>query len=254
MNFSRRIILGGIALAVISRARSSGVAETFDVGSREGPVVLTRYAAHRSGKRPYVILLHGSRGFEHRLPAYERYADALTATGIDACFLHYYTDTDIRTFAKLSTRERREAYEAERYPAWTDRVSSGITAILARGDSSSRIGLLGFSLGGFVAAATAARDQRVSALAVLYGGMPDTLVSQVKRMPPLIELHGDADRNVPVASGEALVKLTRAVGATGEQIRYAGKGHGFDLADNDPAANDAVERVSRFFRDHLSST
>jgi len=252
--FSRRSILGGIALVVTSRARSAKAAETISVRSREGEVALTRSAANRSGKRPTVVLLHGSRGFERRRRAYERYADALKAIGIDAYFLNYYTQTDIRTFEKLSTKERREEYEAERYDAWTTRVSSALTAILARGDSSDRLGLLGFSLGGFVAAATAARDQRVSALAVLYGGMPDTLAPQVKRMPPLIELHGDADRNVPFASGAALVELTRAVGAPGEQIRYDGKGHGFDFADNDPAAKDAIERVSRFFQAHLGST
>lgn len=250
---SRRSILGGIALVVTSRARSAEVAEAFDVGSDEGQVALARYAANRSGKRPSVILLHGTRGFELKRRAYERYADVLTEKGIDAYFLHYYTETDIRTLETLSTKERREAYDAERYRAWTARVSSTLTAILARGDSSDRLGLLGFSLGGFVAAATAARDERVSALAVLYGGMPDKFAPQVKRMPPLIELHGDADHNVPLATGEALVKLTKAVGAPGEQVKYAGRGHGFDFADNDPAANDAVERVSRFFQAHLSS-
>ncbi len=254
MNISRRSVLGGMAFVVTSRARSAEVTETFDASSREGQVALTRYATDRSGKRPSVIFLHGSRGFERRLHAYERYAGALTATGINAYFLHYYTETDIRTFPKLGTKERREAYEAGRYHAWTERVSSTLTAILGRSDSSDRLGLLGFSLGGFVAAATAARDERVSALAVLYGGMPDELASEVKRMPPLIELHGDADHNVSLASGEALVKLTKAVGGTGEQVRYAGKGHGFDFADNDPAASDAVERVSRFFQAHLRST
>jgi carboxymethylenebutenolidase len=53
-----------------------------------------------------------------------------------------------------------------------------VTAIMARTDSSGRIGLLGFSLGGFVAADTASRDKRVTALAVMYGGMPNTRVSR----------------------------------------------------------------------------
>ena len=251
---SRRSILGGIALVVTFRARSTEVAENFDVGSHEGQVALARYAANRTGKRPSVFLLHGSRGFELKLRAYERYADALTERGIDAYLLHYYTEADIRTLGTLGTKERREAYETERYPAWIERVSSALTATLARGNSSDRLGLLGFSLGGFVASATATRDERVSALAVLYGGMPDKFVADAKRMPPLIELHGDKDHNVPLASGEALVKLTKAVGAPGEQVKYAGKGHGFDFADNDPATNDAVERVCRFFQAHLGST
>lgn len=37
--------------------------------------------------------------------------------------------------------------------------------------AGKRASLLGFSLGGYVAAATAARDERVAALGVLYGGI-----------------------------------------------------------------------------------
>jgi carboxymethylenebutenolidase len=250
---SRRTVLGGIALVVTARARSAEVPQRLELASREGPVVLARYATNRTGKRPAVILLHGSRGFEPRLPAYERYAGALTDAGIDAYFLHYYTGADVRAFETLGTRSRREAYEDARYAAWGARVSSALDAIMARSDSSGRVGLLGFSLGGFVAAAAAARDERISALAVLYGGMPEQLASHVKRMPPVIELHGDADRNVPFASGEALVKLAKAVGAPAEQVRYPGKAHGFDFANRDVAAEDALQRVSRFFQARLSA-
>ena len=73
------------------------------------------------------------------------------------------------------------------------------TAIIEQPDSSGHIGLLGFSLGGYVAADTAAHDQRITAIAVMYGGMPDATVSVIKHMPPLIELHGEVDHNVPLA-------------------------------------------------------
>jgi carboxymethylenebutenolidase len=113
--------------------------------------------------------------------------------------------------------------------------------------------LLGFSLGGYVAATAAARDARVSALAVLYGGMPDKIAAQVKHLPPMIELHGEADRNVPLARGEELVRLGKSVGAAAEIVRYKGKAHGFDFADNDPMTADAISRVAGFFRARLSA-
>jgi carboxymethylenebutenolidase len=126
-----------------------------------------------------------------------------------------------------------------------------VTAILKLPDSSSRIGLLGFSLGGYLAADTAAHDHRVAAAAVMYGGMPDAMVTQVKHMPPLIELHGEADHNVPLAKGQELVNLAKAVGAQAEQVTYPGREHGFDFSDTDPMTADAVGRVVQFFETNL---
>ena len=243
----RRTFIRGIALTGLAGvARPASAIET-------EKVAWVRYAAKRSGPRPSVLLLHGSRGFELRLPAYERYANALTAEGIDAYLVTYYAAHDSATLKTMGTSREREAYETQRYDAWIERVSSVITSILKSEDGSERIGLLGFSLGGFVAAATAAHDERVSALAVLYGGMPEKFAPNVKRMPPTIELHGDADRNVPPADGAALVRLAKAVGASAEHVTFPGKAHGFDFADNDPATREAVERVARFFGAQLGT-
>lgn len=250
---SRRSVLGGLALLAASPSLAAATAETLTVDAGESPVTLNSFVAGRAGKRPAVLVLHGSRGFDLRPQAYERYANALTADGIDAYFVRYYTPADEQTFETMHTRERREAYETRRFDAWAARVSSVLTSVLAGADSSGRIGLLGFSLGGYVAAAAAARDERVSALAVLYGGMPDKIAPQVKHLPPMIELHGEADRNVPLASGEALVRLGKSVGAAAEIVRYPGKAHGFDFADNDPMTADAISRVVGFFQARLSA-
>jgi carboxymethylenebutenolidase len=247
----RSMLAGGMAMLAASRVPATGTDEKLDVPAKEGPVALTRYAAGQTSKRPAVIVLHGSRGFELRLLAYQRYSDALTASGIDVYLARYYGPADAEALAKLGTSEKREAYEDARYELWTDRVSSTITAILARPESSGRLGLLGFSLGGFVAAATAARDERIAALAVLYGGMPQKIAPHVKRMPPTIELHGDADRNVPLANGVALVKLAKSVGAAADQIIYPGKHHGFDFSDRDRSTGDAIAHVVDFFKTRL---
>lgn len=81
--------------------------------------------------------------------------------------------------------------------------------------------------------------------------MPDTMVSEVKHLPPLIELHGTADRNVPPAKGEELVKLGKAVGTEAEYIVYPGGHHGFDFSDTDPMTADALDRIVRFFESRL---
>jgi carboxymethylenebutenolidase len=248
---SRRSVLIGLTLVATSRPLYAGLPEKFSVEAREGGVALTRFGVERAGKRPGVVVLHGARGIELHPRAYERYANALTAAGIDAYLIRYYSLADDLALEKINTQEGRKTYHTRRFDAWVERVSSALTAILERSDSSGRVGLLGFSLGGYVGAATAARDDRVSALAVLYGGMPDKIVSQVKHLPPLLELHGDADHNVPLAHGEALVKLAKTVGAPAEQVIYPGKAHGFDFSDSDPVTTDAIDRVVRFFRSQL---
>jgi carboxymethylenebutenolidase len=73
----------------------------------------------------------------------------------------------------------------------------------------------------------------------------------VKQLPPIIELHGEADRVVPVAKGEALVKLAQSVGANAELVTYAARDHGFDFSDTDPMTADAVRRVTQFFQGRL---
>ena len=248
---SRRSLLAGLAVVAASRPLVAAPVEKLSVEAGDGRIALSRYASERSGKRSAVLVLHGSRGFELRLAAYERYASALTADGFDAYFVRYYTAADEHAFEAMRTHESREPYEARRFDAWAARVSSVVSTVLANPDSSGRIGLLGFSLGGYVAAATAARDTRVAALAVLYGGMPETIARQVKHLPPLLELHGEADRNVPLAKGEELVRLGKRLGSPAEIVTYPGKAHGFDFADHDPMTADAIGRVARFFQARL---
>jgi carboxymethylenebutenolidase len=243
-----------MALLGLPAIASAAAPEQLSVQANEGEVLLTRYAADRIGIRPAVLVLHGSRGIERKPRAYERYAERLTESGIDVYLVNYFTAADHEAFAsKTTTRDSREAYETARYDRWAKRVASVVTAILARPDCSGSIGLLGFSLGGYVAADTAARDQRVRALVVMYGGMPDTMVSGVERLPPLLEIHGDADRNVPLAKGEELVALARRLGAPAELVSYPGRAHGFDFSDTDPMTSDAIARVVQFFQIRLDS-
>jgi carboxymethylenebutenolidase len=248
----RRAALVAFALLPLCPPARAGTPEQINIDAGEGRIVVTRYAGHGADKRASVLLLHGLHGFERRLQPYERYCSALNAKGIDAYLVRYLTAADAEFFNSRTTdRRRREAHEARRFDDWAKRVSTVVTAILERPDSSHRIGLLGFSLGGFVAADTAARDQRIGALAVLYGGMPAAMAPGVEHLPPLIELHGEADRNVAFTEGEQLVKLGKKVGAEAELVPYPGKGHGFDFSDSDPMAADALGRVASFFEARL---
>ncbi len=120
---NRRVVLGGIAAFSIGRPAYAETPQDFSVEADDESVALTRYAADQVGKRPAVVVLHGSRGVELKPRAYQRYADALNAIGIDAYLARYFTASE----------------------GWTKRVSSAVTAVLARPESSGRIGLLGLA-------------------------------------------------------------------------------------------------------------
>ncbi|SFI33074.1 dienelactone hydrolase family protein [Bradyrhizobium sp. Gha] len=249
---SRRAALAAFA-ALLSPVPARGApAEQFEVTSGQDSLLVSRYAATAEGKRPAVIALHGARGIEIRPRAYERYADALTAKGIDTYFLRYMTADDMAALTSTS-HKIREAYETTRYDGWADTVAATVTTVLGRSDCSGRVGLLGFSLGSYVAAAAAARDTRTAALAVLYGGMPKAMAAKVKHLPPLIALHGEADKNVPIEQGRQLVAIGKSVGAETEFVPYPGKAHGFDFSETDPMAQDAIGRVTRFFQAKLAA-
>ena len=140
-------------------SRTRGIARGARRGCRRGRCRPDPIRGRSCRQSPAVLILHGTRGVELNHRAYERYANALAAAGIDTYFARYLTSADKRAFdPKTSTRESRAAYDMGRYEGWTRRVSSVVTAILARPESSGRIGLLGFSTGGFLAAATGALD------------------------------------------------------------------------------------------------
>ncbi len=233
---------------------SAAAPEQLSVEAADGPVALTRYAADHAGTHPAVLVLHGLRGFERKPRAYERYAERLAATGIDVYLVTYTTVADLDAFAgMMNATGRRVTYEATRFDGWSKRISSVVAAVLARPDCSGKIGLLGFSLGGYIAAEAASQDPRVTALAVMYGGMPAAMTGRVTRLPPLLELHGRADHNVSLAEGEALVRLARQLGGPAELVSYPGRGHGFDFSDTDPMTSDAIGRVVEFFRTRLDA-
>jgi len=249
---TRRTAIASLAALLAPIAARGAASEEFKVPSGGDSLSVSRYAAAGPEKRPAVIALHGARGIELKARAYERYADALTARGIDTYFLRYMTAADMAALTSTS-HQTREAYERTRYDGWADTVAAAVTDVLGRPDSSGRIGLLGFSLGSYVAAEAAARDTRVAALAVLYGGMPRAMATKVKHLPPLIALHGEADRNVPIEEGRQLVALGKLVGAETEFVPYPGKAHGFDFSETDPMTEDAIDRVTKFFQARLAT-
>lgn len=235
------------AAALPHPARASEVAmETVTFQTSLHPVTAQRFAAPGQGRRPAVILLHGRQGLEPFAAFYQGRARAVARAGMDAYLFTYYDDADLPR-AVSPDRETRQALFRQRSPAWVRLVRDVAGDILADPRSSGALGLLGFSQGGYLSVGVAAEDPRFAALVVNYGGIADAFQGSITRLPPLLELHGDADTVVPMVSGKALVDLARGLGQPAEMIVFPGAGHGFSGADD----RNAEARSTAFLRRRL---
>jgi carboxymethylenebutenolidase len=120
---------------------------------------------------------------------------------------------------------------------------------------AKRIGLVGFSLGAYLALAAATdKESPVAAVVEFFGGLPPNVRRDVKKMPPILIIHGDEDQTVPVAEAHQLRDLLQARKTTLEVQIYPGVGHVFTGSDGKfqwLAALDAKGRTIRFLDKHL---
>lgn len=213
--------------------------------SKEGNIAVERYAAPGTYRRSSVVILHGRQGIEKFHDHYRRFAVALANAGFDAYLVNYYVGDDAQ-HANNSDAEQRQIYFSNRVRGWSKVVSTVMDSILSNDLASGRVALLGFSQGGFLATATAALDRRVAALGVFYGGIPTAVKDEITRLPPLLELHGDADRSVPLEEGKTLLELARTLGQPCEMIVYPGAGHGFRGKDDKDSRQHTIDFFSRY--------
>jgi carboxymethylenebutenolidase len=115
------------------------------------------------------------------------------------------------------------------FPAWGKTVWDAISYIEKHPTvDTKRIGLLGFSLGAYLALSVAVVDSRVKAVVEFFGGLPKEVRFFMQRMCPVLILHGEADAIVPVQEAYDLQNLWDKKKIAYELKVYPGVGHGFD--------------------------
>jgi carboxymethylenebutenolidase len=87
---------------------------------------------------------------------------------------------------------------------------------------------LGFSLGAYLSLANSAIDPRVKVVVEFFGGMPKEMNLFMRRLCPVLILHGEADATVPVEEAYNLQKLLEKKGIPYEMKIYPNEGHGFE--------------------------
>jgi len=167
---------------------------------------------------PAVIGLHGSGG------NYAGMADPgrlLAAGGIAVYVLHYFDRTKTLRVDGKATILRNS-------PLWLKTLWDCISFVGRQPNiASDRIGLLGFSLGAYLALSDAVVDSRIKAVVEFFGGLPKEIRPFTRRLCPVLILHGDADQTVPVQEAYDLRALLEKKQIPYEMKIYPGVEHGF---------------------------
>jgi carboxymethylenebutenolidase len=188
---------------------------------------------------PAIIALHGAGG---GVTGMERYAVLLAAQGFAVYVLRYFDRTGTESADKPTIMRN--------FPLWMKTLWDAISFVETQPQvDSTRIAFLGFSLGAYLSLANSAIDHRVKAVVEFFGGMPKEMNLFMRRLCPVLILHGKEDATVPVQEAYNLKKLLEKKGIPYEIKIYPGAGHGFE---DQTIWRDAGERSLHFLQKYLT--
>jgi carboxymethylenebutenolidase len=228
--------------AALDRGELTESTETFKSHGQD--VIVDVIGPSAQGRYPAVIVLHGHGGLgDGRQSGMHSFARKLAGAGYVALVPHY--------FGSHKPDRKNGQKNARSFLFWERSVIDTVGFSVRRTDvDPKRIGLMGSSLGSWVALSVGARDRRVKAVVENFGGYPEWEELNPTRLPPVLILHGDADRDVPVQQAHNLQQILIGAGVEYEMHIYEGAGHGFRGADFD----DAMKRTLEFLDKHVKGS
>jgi len=207
----------------------------FPSGGRS--ITVQEFLPKSAGCYPAVIALYGSGGTRESIA--DQPCRLMAAQGYSVFLVHY--------FERTGTARADQETTQRNFPDWMRTIGDAITFAANHASvDAGRIALLGFSLGGYLALSVASLDPRVGAVVEFFGGLPEELHG-FTRMPPVLILHGEQDRIVPVSEATRLQQLLERSGTPYEIKLYPNAGHGF----NGMQWIDAAQRTVQFLRRYL---
>lgn len=202
----------------------------------------TAYLARAARPGAAVVVVHDWYGL---LPHLRARCEALARIGITALAPDLYDGASARDHAGAG-----ELFAALDADLARLRLAASVTQL--RGGGARRVGLLGYSSGGWLAL-LAARTSRVEAVVAYYAAL-ETDEWEPLESPVQFHFAGVDDWDPPEAP-EAYAEWLRAAGCAVEGHRYPTSRHGFanaDVADFDPGAHElAWDRTVTFLQRQL---
>ena len=210
----------------VEKFRSGGIGVTIEC-----------FAPSTEQRLPAILLLHGSGGLENDTGGvFREIGRSLASRGFVVLVPHYFERTK-HVVGRNSSEETMVMIDVIKDA--TDYAAS--IAIV----DPTRIGLVGYSMGSYLAFFRAARD-RPSERILLRGSLP---VESKSKFPPVLILQGSKDRSSPLGRIKEVEEALEARGTPFASHVYRGLGHNFDLATWD----DATRRLALFFGKYLSA-
>ena len=121
---------------------------------------------------------------------------------------------------------------------------------------ASKIGSIGWCMGGGWSIKLAVDQPRLAAAVVNYGSLPTDPATIAKIKAPVLGNFGADDQGIPPAAVKAFESALKADGTAADFKIYEGAGHAFENPNNKQgyrpeAAADASQRVAAFFAKYL---
>src|SRR5262245_20845211 len=228
----------GQVLTAANEPKIVEISDSFTSGTAK--IQVRRFERPGTDRRPAVVLLHGCDGWE-QLAAYRFVATSLVESGYVVVLIRYFDRTgtpdqvdaarkaDFLRWLDGKARHEKENTARQHFEAWIGTVGDAVayTRQLPNVDAD-RVGLVGISLGAFVAVAAAAAaepDFKIRAVVDLFGGLPQEMQKSVQALPPTLILHGEDDSVVSVKEAYALYGLLLKKNVVVQAHIYPGVGH-----------------------------
>lgn len=209
------------------------------------------YAALPDGDGPHpgVVVIHEAYGLNDGIKDItRRFADK----GYAALAVDLFTD---RNRAICMARYMTGMLIGSVERAGISDLKAALTHLAAMPEvDPTRIGAIGFCMGGGFAVAWACTDDRLKAIAPFYAANPRP-IDVVKRMCPVVGSYPEKD--FTAGAGRALDQALDKYAIDHDIKIYPGANHSFfnprGRSYNEPAAEDSWNRVIAFFRKHLTT-
>jgi dienelactone hydrolase len=213
---------------------------SFQSGGQD--VRLDCFLPDADGRRfPAVIGLHGSGGGHASMAEPAR---LLAEQGFAVYVLRYFDRTGTVEIDGLQTIFLH-------FPVWMKTLWDAVSFVVRQPQvDPERIGLLGFSLGAYLALSASAIDSRIQAVVEFFGGMPKEMKLFTRRLCPVLILHGAQDKTVPVQEAYHLQQILEKKQIPYEMQIYPAAGHGF----TGEIWRDAGLRTLAFLEKYLAAT